>query len=286
MAMSEAPSPRKRNNRLEAEDEAAASGPASARPGWGKQLLWSAGKLALVGALLAVCMGGVIYAANRFFTSSPRFAVAKVEAEGSRRYGQEQLLHLAGVQRGDNLFRLELAELEQRLTQDPWIATAKVSRRLPDTLKFVVTEHVAVALAQIDSVTYLVTRQGLPITPLGAGDNADLPVISGVTTDDLQQDRARALERVAQGIAIAERYARLPLGKVHPPQEVHMGAGGSVWLTVGESGITLALGKGPVKQRLLMAARVIGKVRERGQTPQVVFLDNEAHPERVVVRLR
>ena len=61
---------------------------------------------------------------------------------------------------------------------------------------------------------------------------------------------------------------------------------GTTTLVVGSSGITFHLGKGPVRQKLLMAARVLARVRARQQTPTIVFLDNEAHPERVVVRLR
>jgi hypothetical protein len=63
-------------------------------------------------------------------------------------------------------------------------------------------------------------------------------------------------------------------------------ADGSIQLVVGELGVSLVFGKGPVEQKLLMAARVLGKVRAKGELPKVVFLDNEAHPERVVVRLR
>jgi hypothetical protein len=35
-----------------------------------------------------------------------------------------------------------------------------------------------------------------------------------------------------------------------------------------------------------MAERVLGKLGQKGQVPGIVFADNEAHPERVVVRMR
>ena len=35
-----------------------------------------------------------------------------------------------------------------------------------------------------------------------------------------------------------------------------------------------------------MAAQVLGELGAKGRTPGIVFLDNEAHPERVVVRMR
>jgi hypothetical protein len=35
-----------------------------------------------------------------------------------------------------------------------------------------------------------------------------------------------------------------------------------------------------------MAERVIGQLAAKGRVPGIVFLDNIAHPERVVVRMR
>jgi hypothetical protein len=37
---------------------------------------------------------------------------------------------------------------------------------------------------------------------------------------------------------------------------------------------------------MLMAERVINKLERSGKTPGIVFADNQAHPERVVVRMR
>ena len=48
----------------------------------------------------------------------------------------------------------------------------------------------------------------------------------------------------------------------------------------------LALSTKGLRQRLLMAERVIQETRQGGRLPGVVFADNQAHPERVVVRMR
>jgi cell division protein FtsQ len=93
------------------------------------------------------------------------------------------------------------------------------------------------------------------------------------------------MERLAKGVDILRTYARSTLAPTYAAQEVVMASDGSVQLVIGESGITLMFGKGAIEQKLLMAARVMGKVRARGEAPTLVFLDNEAHPERVVVRL-
>jgi cell division protein FtsQ len=236
--------------------------------------------------LLGTAIGGFAYGANHFFVSTSRFAIRHIEAEGSRRFGEDQLLGLAGISRGDNLFSIDLPTAEQQLSSNPWIESARLTRRIPDTLTVVVTEHVAVALASIDESLYLVTEDGYPIKPFEEGDSHNFPVISGVSAEDLRVDRARALERIASAIAILRRYERLPMADAYAAQEINMASDGAVQLVVGNSAITFNLGQGPFRQKLLMAGRVLGKLGAKRQTPSIVFLDNQAHPERVVVRLR
>jgi cell division protein FtsQ len=281
-----ATSSRRRNRTVVAPEESAEPGVAPEASSNVARLGWAVGRFLVVLALLGASMTGVVIAANRFLTTTSRFAVVKISAEGSRRFGEEQLLQLAGAKRGDNLFALDLDKMEERLTENAWISSAKLTRHLPDTIEIVVSEHVAAALSIIDQELYLVTRSGQPIQPVTDTEIPNLPVISGVTGDDVRTDRPRALERIAQGIGIVERYDRMPIAKVYGVQEVHLSAEGAVTLVVGESGISLVLGTGPIKPKLLMAARIIGKVKERGQVPKIIFLDNQAHPERVVVRMR
>jgi len=57
-------------------------------------------------------------------------------------------------------------------------------------------------------------------------------------------------------------------------------------LTAGKTGVTLHLGRGPWRRKLLMADRVIERLARRGRVPGIIFLDNRAHPDRVVVRMR
>ena len=82
------------------------------------------------------------------------------------------------------------------------------------------------------------------------------------------------------------QYERLGMAKVHPAEEVNLAASGYTVLTVGQKGIALELGRAPFARKLAMAAEVVGELAAKGRTPGLVFLDNEAHPERVVVRMR
>ncbi|MEN9578829.1 MAG: cell division protein [Pseudomonadota bacterium] len=235
----------------------------------------------VLGSALVVAFG-----AYRFAVTSDRFALVAVEADGNRRFNEDQLLRLAGASRGDNLFALDLAAAENRLVENPWIGTAKITRRLPSTLRITVTEHTAEAIAVIDGSLYLITRDGRPIQGVDAASESNYPMITGVSAEELAADRTRAIERLAIAVDILRKYARTDVAPAFAAESIHLAADGGVSLIVGSAGISLELGKGPFRQKLLMAARVIGKVRARGETPGIVFLDNEAHPERVVVRMR
>jgi cell division protein FtsQ len=107
-----------------------------------------------------------------------------------------------------------------------------------------------------------------------------------VTAEDLARDRARSIERIAVGLEIVRHWERIPMSRVHPVQEVHMAAGGDASLTLGKAGVTVHVGKGPWRKKLLMAERVMGELSKKGKVPGIVFADNVAHPERVVVRMR
>jgi cell division protein FtsQ len=163
---------------------------------------------------------------------------------------------------------------------------AKVARKLPSTLVISVTEQVPAALASIDGTLYLVTREGKPIKVLESGEESDFPVVTGLKVQDMSTDRSRATELIANALNVLRDYERLPMSKIYPTEEIHLGADGKLDLVVGAKGMTLQLGTGAYRQKLLMASRVVANLRGRGQVPAVVFLDNEAHPERVVARMR
>ena len=240
-----------------------------------------AGVLAAIAAALAVAWGVVRYA-----VTTPRFRVTAFEIEGARRLTQPELGKLMGVELGTNIFKVDAAEAERRLLENPWIREVKVTRRLPGTLRIELEERNAAALASIADQLYLVTRAGEPFKRLAAQDPYDLPIVTGISAENLVRDRPREVERIALGLEVLRHYERISMSRIHAAQEVHVAPGGDVVLTVGKSAITLELGSGPFRSKLLMAERVIGRLARKGRLPGIVFLDNRAHPERVVVRMR
>src|SRR5262249_18611500 len=144
----------------------------------------------------------------------------------------------------------------------------------------------AVAVAVLGDRPFLVTSDGEPFKEVKPEDPNDLPILTGVSAAEWARDRVGSEERLRTGVDLVRQYERLGMAKVHPAEEVNLAASGYTVLTVGRQGIALELGRAPFARKLAMAAEVVGELAAKGRTPGLVFLDNEAHPERVVVRMR
>jgi cell division protein FtsQ len=243
-------------------------------------------KVTVGASLLAASVATLAWGVHRYAQTTPRFSIVELEVEGTKRLSREDVLGAAAVTRGANLFSLDIPQAERKLVESPWISSARVTRRLPGTVRIQVVEREPRAIAILSGKSFLISTDGTPFKELGQGDPHDFPVITGISIDALRRDRRAEVERLARAVGLVRQYEESSLAQAQPVQEVPLADSGAVSLLVGESGTTLHLGRPPFKQKLLRAERVLLRAAREGGAPRVVFLDNEAHPERVVVRVQ
>lgn len=247
---------------------------------------------AIVGVLLVVAIGsGVAYGARRYVRTSPRFAVNHIVTTGGKRRGPEEIASIAGISKGQNVFSVDLDRARARLTNDPWIESAEVTRQLPSEITIHVSEREAAGIVSLSSVagtegTYLVTREGLIIKRVEPADPIDFHIVTGVPLKMLVDDRDGATRVIRQALDLANDYERSPLAQRSPIQEVHVEVNGDLTLIVGKQGTVLRMGAAPYRKKLEQAVRVMGELDRRGAKPEVIMLDDEARTDRVVVRMR
>ncbi|MBX3233120.1 MAG: FtsQ-type POTRA domain-containing protein [Labilithrix sp.] len=242
---------------------------------------------AVLGVLMVVAIGsGAVWGARKYVRTSPRFAVNEIVTAGGKRRSAEEIALIAGVGKGQNVFTIDLERSRARLTADPWIESAEVGRQLPGTLTIRVVEREAAGLVAMPEGTYLVTRDGAVIKRVEAGDPLDFHVVTGVALKSLVEDREGAVRTIRRALDLALDYDRSPLAQRSPLEEVHVEATGDMTLIAGKSGVVLRMGSGPYKRKLDQAARIVGELDRRGAKPDTIMLDDEARPDRVVVRMR
>jgi len=228
---------------------------------------------------------GVAWAARRHVVTSPRFAVSEIDVVGNERRPAETLVAETGVAVGANVFALDLDAARARLLADPWIADAALARRLPGTILVQVTERKPAAMVSLGDV-YLATAEGEPFKKLEPGDPIDLPLVTGLRAESLTDDRAGTMRTIRRATDLAAEYDHGALARRSALQEVHVEPDGTFTLVVGRSAIQLVLGVPPFRRKLDQAARVVAELDRRGAKADTIMLDNDAKPERVVVRMR
>jgi cell division protein FtsQ len=259
----------------------------SARNERPKGVRWVNALRTIVGfSVAALGAWALAFGAHRYALRTPRFALTQVEVSGTKRLTQGEVLSLGHLELGKNILSLDLELAERTLMSSPWIRDARVERRLPGTLRITLDEREPRALGLVSGQLYLVSERGELFKALGEQDAADFPVVSALPENARAPLSAQVDSRFRQGVELLDEYAHTPLAAEFAAEEVHFDAEGHTVLTVGREGTELHLGLPPYREKLERAGKVLLDSRTLGALPGTVFLDNTAHPERVIVRAR
>jgi cell division protein FtsQ len=242
---------------------------------------------AIVGLVLVAGIGtGVAWGARRYVRTSPRFAVTEIVTSGGKRRSSDDIAGIASIAKGQNVFSIDLERARVRLAADPWIESAEVTRQLPGTIHIRISEREAAGIVAMAEGMYLVTRDGAIIKRVESGDPLDQHIVTGITLKQLVDDREGATRTVRHALDLAYDYDRCPLAQRSPIEEVHVEPSGDMTLIVGKTGTVLRMGEGPYRRKLDQAVRIVAELDRRGAKPDTIMLDDEARPDRVVVRMR
>lgn len=154
----------------------------------------------------AVILAGVAWGSrevNLFLLRDPRFQLAcadnetscaSLELHGVLYASRARIQSVFNEDFGGSVFRMPLAERRRRLLAVDWVKTASISRMWPDRIVVTVLERHPVAFAKLPlgGMRYrfaLIDADGVLLS-LPPRVRFHLPVLSGVTEDQTEADRA------------------------------------------------------------------------------------------------
>ncbi len=123
--------------------------------------------------LLAIILSGFL------LLQSSLFSVGTVVVQGNRYVDEGEILRIAGVGTQVNIFRLNAANIQQRLIKDLRIASAEVSRRLPGTIIITVQERQPVAFIATNYGFAQVDGKGMILAVAKSLRRMEAPLITG-----------------------------------------------------------------------------------------------------------
>ena len=133
------------------------------------------------------------------------FTVERVEIQGIDQMERLPVYAVALDQPSMAMPNVDIAEIRDRVEALSWVQSARVSRRLPDTLVVSITERTPTAIWQHDQQLYLVDAEGEVLEEVPLDAMPDLPLIIGpaanrqVANFENLMDRAPALRPMLAG---------------------------------------------------------------------------------------
>lgn len=133
----------------------------------------------LIGVPAAIGFVGFIFAAmelRHYLLNAPRFAVQSVEVLTEGLAEKNAVLKLTGIQKGANIFSLDLDEVRKNVEKNPWVYSATITRSLPNKIQIRYEQQKPVAILGADTMYYL-NSEGIPFYKLQKGDSLKYPLL-------------------------------------------------------------------------------------------------------------
>jgi cell division septal protein FtsQ len=161
-----------------------------------RRILVFISKIAL---LAAVCVGiyiGARKGLDRFFFKNPDYRLTMIDTQTDGTLQREQILEIAEVHEGVNIFQVNLGRMHDRLQQLAQVDDVQVIRKLPGEIDIKITERKPIAWITSEKqmadpfasdVAFLIDARGVlmkekKLLPEYLG----LPLISGCTSESLE----------------------------------------------------------------------------------------------------
>ena len=125
-----------------------------------------------------IIVGLIIVTGFYFFLHSSVFLIKKIAVEGNKMVPSYEIINLAGINLGDNLFDHRASRSEKAIEVIPRIKSAVVSRRLPDKVVIEVEERAPWALLINHNEVLVIDDEGTCLEKTKKMPDSKLPVLS------------------------------------------------------------------------------------------------------------
>jgi cell division protein FtsQ len=159
---------------------------------------------------------------------SPSFAVKTIDVRTDGVASNDELTRWSGIERGANLWALNLEQIRRDLELNPWVRAASVQRIPPHSLKIRVAERRVLARLRVPYVrptpphvryaSYYLDRDGWVIyldDRTAAAESArrlsNLPRLLGLQFEEIRPGRSTDRPKVIAAMRLIEEFRRSPM---------------------------------------------------------------------------
>jgi cell division protein FtsQ len=247
-------------------------------------------RLWCVGILLTACLAmasiyhwrahlrGAARAVGAFVLESDYFSVREIQVRGVERVRGVELIALAGLKHGMNIWKIDLVAIEKVFAKHPWVRRVLVRREFPRRVIIEVEERTPKAVLAMGQL-YYVDSDGVVFAPMGNRDKLELPLITGLRLDHSSVSDRNLRRRLQEALRLGELMAL----EVHKLSEIHFAAPERIVLYTTGYPLAVHMGWGDWDDKLARVKRVLSLWK--GHEHRLASLD-VSFDEQAVARIR
>lgn len=251
---------------------------------YGRGRLWWAAAVALlcVSAVALYRWGDQLKAkavsARAFIVDSPYFYVREIQVRGGNKVGGSEIVAMAGLRHGMNLWKIKPSVIEKKIAKHPWVRRVLVRREFPRRVVIEVEERKPKAIVAMGRL-YYVDSDGIVFKEVGEGESVDFPLLTGLRPEELTTAGPALRSRIQDAIRLGELMAK----DTHVLSEIHFDSSGRLVLYTTAYPVALRMGSGDWEAKLQRLDRVL--TLWKGHENRLASLDMSFN-DQVVARLR
>lgn len=240
------------------------------------------GQWALNGVTVAslLFLGWNIY---QYLLCTGKLNVGEIRIIGCLNAKEGELLDLARLDVGMEIWKLNLQELSQRLSRHPWVEKVQVRRDWARRALIIeVQERIPRALILLDDL-YLVDSQGKIFKKVGAREQVDLPVLTGLKAKEVQDQDKEAMGLIKEALKLLDLLAYRPFFNQGSISEINLHKQKGLTIYTLERGLPIHIGWGDYKDKLQRLEKVLPDIQKKGEEVEYVDLN---HPRKVILKIK
>ncbi len=224
--------------------------------------------------LVIVAIPLVAYAGWRFYDflyTTPLLGIDDIVVLGNERVSKEDIINMAGISRGENLFVVDTKDIIARVMKEPWIDGTEVRKRIPNTIIIEVSERRPLAIVNAGGL-HLMDRKGVVFKSISPRDDIDLPIISGFSREELDYGIS-SIPMYKTITLLRELEGRKGFG-LEDVSEIYIGKDGDFTIYTLKGAVRVDLGKNGFKDKLSKLDKILYSMGGELGGVEEVDLDN------------
>jgi len=213
-----------------------------------------------------------------FVRENPYFAVREIQVRGGAKVGGREVVAMAGLRHGMNIWKIDPVAIEKKIVRHPWVRRVLVRREFPHRVLIEVEERTPKAIIAAGKL-YYVDGEGVVFKEVGEGEKVNFPILTGLRSADLVTSDPVTRQKISDALRLSDLMTK----DTHALSEIHFDASDRLVVYTVNFPVALHMGWGNWEEKLRRLDRVLTLWKDKEK--RLVSLDVSFH-DQVVARLR